>query len=186
MLSFIVLLLSIIQFNLIDSTDYVIKRDYFLGFKAPEYSVFNASEEHLYYRLESKYDFQHNVKLVEYPSKKTIGQVRSKKQGDAYEGKLSIRNSTTKEWSVGTIVQHSQWFTTNYSIDLNEYHLSLIKLVASSRTDLINRTNGFRLAQYHRRWISRSFKYDMKIFSDDVPESIILLSFSVACRGSNG
>lgn len=137
-----------IRFEPIYSTTYSKERGYFFVFKAPEFSVLNTSGKHLHYHFESNYDFQHNVKLVHYPSKRVIGKKYSKRPNSAYEGKLCIRNWTTKGWSVGTIVQHPQWFATNYSIDFNDYHLSLIKLIALPRTDLIERKDGFRLAQY--------------------------------------
>ncbi|CAF1662060.1 unnamed protein product, partial [Adineta ricciae] len=55
---------------------YVLVRDYFSGFKAPEYSIYDKSEKNLYYRIESSYGLYDKLKLVVYPSKKVIAKIR--------------------------------------------------------------------------------------------------------------
>ncbi len=133
---------------------YVLIRDYFLGFKAPEFSVYNTSEKNLYYRIESNYDLQHNIKLITYPSKQIVARLRSKKQGKTYEAKISIRNITSNQWSDGMIVQHHQWLHTNYSIEWNGYHLSMINKIASWTTEILDQSQGdywlnFKDAGFH-------------------------------------
>ncbi|UJR17681.1 hypothetical protein I4U23_004579 [Adineta vaga] len=166
---------------------YVLIRDYFNGFKAPEYSVYNKTEKDLYYRIESNYDFQDNMKLVSYPSKKSIAKLRSKTRGTSYEAKISIRNTTSNQWIDGKIIQHPQWLSTNYSIEWNGYHLSIINnFIASWTLDIIDSSRNELLAQSQRRWFSWKFKYQLDLYSDQVPESIYLLGLAVVSRGKNG
>ncbi|CAF1494134.1 unnamed protein product [Adineta steineri] len=165
---------------------YVITRDYFVAFKAPEYSIYNTSEKHLYYRIESKYDFQHNIKLVMYPSKKIVAKLRSQKQGKEFKAKISICNITSNQWSYGTIIQHRQWLHANYSIEWNEYHLSMITNIVSGTTRILDQSENDVLAQFYRRWFSLNYKYQLEVFSDRVPESIYLLGLAVVSRSDNG
>lgn len=169
------------------SMTYVVIRDYFLLFKAPEYSIYNTSEKDLYYRIESNYDIQDNIKLVTYPSKQVIAKLRSKKRETPYEAKISICNTTDpKQWSHGMIIQHPQWFYTNYSIEWNGYHLSMISEIASWTTDILDPSQNHPLARIERFWLSRNFKYQLEISSNKVPESIYLLGLAVVSRGNNG
>lgn len=86
-----------IELQRTSSVSYVIVQDYFLRFKAPEYSVYNKSEDKIHSRIESNYDIQQNIKVVSYPSKTVLAKLRSKKQGKDYHAKISIRNGISKE-----------------------------------------------------------------------------------------
>jgi hypothetical protein len=175
-----------IEMQHIPFVTYVVERDYFLAFKAPEFSVYNKSEKHLYYRIESNYDLKHNIKVVTYPSKQVVAKLRSKSQGENYAAKISIRNMSSNQWSHGEIIQSKQWFYTDYSMKWNGYNVSMINRIASLTTEIVDLSQGDRLARFHRRWFSRSYKYDLELYSERLPESIYLLGLAVACRGKNG
>ncbi|CAF1408150.1 unnamed protein product [Rotaria sordida] len=86
------------------------------------------------------------------------------------------------------IVPQYQLFYTNYSIEWNGYHLSMISKLASSTTDILDQSQGNLLAQIQRRWLSWELNYRLDIFSDKVliPESIYLLELAEMYRGRNG
>ncbi|CAF1304434.1 unnamed protein product, partial [Rotaria sp. Silwood1] len=49
------------------------------------------------------------------------------------------------------IIQQHQLFYTNYSIEWNECHLSMMSKLASWTTDILNQSQGDSLAQIQRR-----------------------------------
>ncbi|CAF1354216.1 unnamed protein product [Rotaria sordida] len=91
-------------------------------------------------------------------------EVKAKKT--TYEAKILIRNGTSKQWSHGMIIPQYQLFYTNYSIEWNGYHLSMISKLASWTTDILDQSQGNLLAQIQRRWLSWELNYRLDIFSD--------------------
>jgi len=56
---------------------YVIEKDFFTGFKAGEFSVYDQSEKNLLYRLESSYAITQTAQLYAYPGKQMVGSIRN-------------------------------------------------------------------------------------------------------------
>ena len=166
---------------------YVLVRDYFSGFKAPEYSIYDKSEKNLYYRIESSYGLHDKLKLVVYPSKKVIAKIRGKTKKKLYQATFSIHNTTSNQWAEGNIIENSQWLHTNYTIEWNGSHLSIIThLITPWIVDIVDPSKSELLAQSQRRWFSWKYKYQLDLFSDRMPESVYLFAFAVASRGKNG
>jgi len=77
----IILVLSCLLFTKTQSQwafrQYVIEKDFFTGFKAGEFSVYDQSEKNLLYRLESSYAITQTAQLYAYPGKQMVGSIRN-------------------------------------------------------------------------------------------------------------
>ncbi|CAF2042674.1 unnamed protein product [Rotaria magnacalcarata] len=162
---------------------YVIEEDFYQGFKAREFSIYDRTGKNLQYRLESYISFGQSIELVAYPSKKAVGKAYSSKKGGVYQGTLKIRNLETKKWLKGTIVQHYQLLGQHWTISWNETRLSMDSEPASLTTSFHdgNQSDHTCLAKFHMRvqsliWVNQ---YDMHIYSNIIPDSIYLLSLAI-------
>jgi hypothetical protein len=159
---------------------YVIRRDFFRGFKASEYSVYDKTEKHIYYRIESNYGLLPNMEIIAYPSKQVVGRLQAKLKLIVYNGEFSILDPKSNQWIKGSIQQNFQLFVSPFNIDWNGHHITMESEMASF-TSTFNGANGQLLAQCRLRPTSIlwTHKYDMKIFSNKYPDLIYLLGLAV-------
>jgi hypothetical protein len=162
---------------------YVIRKDFFSGIKAGEFTVYDTKEKHVYYRVESKYSILHNIKLIAYPSKKEIGRLQAKLKPFIYKGEFSILDSQTNQWVSGLIQENFQLFGGLCNIDWNGHRITMENEVPSF-TSKFRDINGQLLAQFRIRPASILWtnKYDMQIFSNKYPKEIYLLALAVRDR----
>jgi hypothetical protein len=156
--------------------EYVIRRDFFVGLKAGEFSVYDKSEKQVYYRIESKYGVMQNVEILAYPSKQVVGRLQAKINLLLYKAEFSILDSQSNKWINGLIIQNFQWLGGSVSIDWNGQRITM-ETEAVSLTSKFRDTNGELLAQFRIRLGSMFWtnKYDMKIFSTKFPQELYLL-----------
>jgi len=180
---FSVFILASVIFTYVNPQDilrqYVIRRDFFTGFKAGEFSVYDTSEKHVYYRIESKYDILQNLKVIAYPSKQEVGRLKAKLKVLLYKAEISILDPQTNQWVNGLIEQDFQLLKNSFNIDWNGNRITMENDRASF-TVKFRDTNGQLLAQFRIRLASIfvTNKYDMKIFSNKYPEQIYLLGLA--------
>jgi hypothetical protein len=161
------------------STQYVVRKDFFTGIKAGEFSVYDTSEKNLYYRIESNYGIMQNNKVISYPSKQEIGRLQAQIKPLLYKAEISILDSQSNQWINGLIQQNFQLLGGSFNIDWNGYRITM-ETEAVSLTTKFNDANGQLLAQYRTRPASLFWtrKYDMQIFSNKYPEQIYLLGLA--------
>ncbi len=184
---FSVFVLASVIFTYVNPQDilrqYVIRRDFFTGFKAGEFSVYDTSEKHVYYRIESKYDILQNLKVIAYPSKQEVGRLKAKLKLLLYKAEISILDPQTNQWVNGLIEQDFQLLKNSFNINWNGNRITMENDRASF-TVKFRDTNGQLLAQFRIRLASIfvTNKYDMKIFSNKYPEQIYLLGLAALDR----
>jgi len=162
---------------------YVIRKDFFSGIKAGEFTVYDTKEKHIYYRIESKYSILHNIKLIVYPSKKEIGRLQAKLKPFIYKGEFSFLDSQTNQWVNGLIQENFQLIGGLCNIDWDGHRITMKNEVPSFTTTFRD-SNGEILAEFRLRPVSILWtnKYDMQIFSNKFPEQIYLLALAVRDR----
>ncbi len=157
---------------------YVIRKDFFIGFKAGEFTVYDTSEKNIQYRIESDYGITQNVRLIAHPSKQLVGRLQAKFTVFLYEGEISIIDSQTNQWINGVFKQNFKLLTSSFNIDWNGRSLTGESELGSV-TVKFRDTNGELLAQFRLRpvvFLKR--KYDMKIFSNKYPDQLYLLALA--------
>jgi hypothetical protein len=178
---FFVLLFASAIFTYANSQDpiqrYVIHKDFFIGIKAGEFTIYDTSEKNVYYRIESNYGILQDVEVIVYPSKQVIGLLQSKiKFLFLYEAEISTLDSQSNQWLNGTIEKKFQLLGKSFNIDWNGHRITMASEPLAF-TSKIHDTNGQLLAQFRIRPASIFWakKYDMQIFSNKYPEQLYLL-----------
>ncbi|CAF5047857.1 unnamed protein product [Rotaria sp. Silwood1] len=164
---------------------YSIRKDFFKGFKPGEFSIRDPTGKHLYYRIESNYAVLHSLKLIAYPSKQEVGQLKAVIKPLVYKAEISILDPETNQFVNGLIEQNLQLFGSLFNIDWNGNHLKMETDVGSFTTKFLDE-KGELLAQFRLQPSSIFWtkKYDMHIFSTKYPEQIYFLGLAV--RDHNG
>jgi hypothetical protein len=180
---FTVLLLTSTIFTDVNSQNaiqqYVIRKDFFTGVKAGEFTVYDTSEKNTYYRIESEYSGWQKIKLIAYPSKQEVGRLQSKISLFKYKAEISILDPQTNQWINGLIQQHIHILGSTYDIDWNGNRITMETDTASITWRFLD-INKQLLAKFRIRpssvvWTN---KYDMEIFSNKYPEQIYLLGLA--------
>jgi hypothetical protein len=159
---------------------YVVHRDFLRGLKASEYSVYDKTEKHVYYRIESNYGLPSNIEIIAYPSKQVVGRLQPKLKLFGYNAEFSILDPKSNQWIKGSIHQKFQLFVSPFNIEWNGHHITM-----ENERDLFTAkfsdANGELLAEYGIRRLSifLTNTYDMKIFSSKYPDLIYLLALAV-------
>ncbi|CAF4672915.1 unnamed protein product [Rotaria sp. Silwood1] len=154
-------------------------------FKAGEFSIRDPTGKHLYYRIESNYAVLHSLKLIAYPSKQEVGQLKAVIKPLVYKAEISILDPERNQFVNGLIEQNLQLFGSLFNIDWNGNHLKMETDVGSFTTKFLDE-KGELLAQFRLQPSSIFWtkKYDMQIFSTKYPEQIYFLGLAV--RDHNG
>jgi len=157
---------------------YVIRKDYFNGIKAAEFSIYDKNEN-IQYRIESNYNVLQSIKLIVYPSKKEVGRLKAQINILTYKAEIALLDSQTNQWINGLIQQNFQLIGTLCNIDWNGYHITMENDIASL-TSKFRDTNGQLLAQFRLRpaTIFVANKYDLQIFSNQYPDQLYLLGLA--------
>jgi len=187
---FAVLILASAIFTYANSQDpiqqYFIRRDFFTGIKAAEFTIYDTSEKHVYYRIESNYAILQNVKVIVYPSKQEIGRLQANLKAFVYKAEISALDPQSNQWINGVIEQKFQLLGNSFNIDWNGHRITMTSEVGSF-TSKFQDTNGQLLAQFRLRPSSIFWtkKYDMQIFSNQYPEQIYLLGLAAYDRSTS-
>jgi len=179
---FSVLLIVSGIFTYVNSQDairqYVIRKDFFNGIKAAEFSIYDKNEN-IQYRIESSYSVMQSIKLIAYPSKQEVGRLKAQINFLTYKAEISILDSQTNQWINGLVEQNLQFIGTSCNINWNGNSITMENDIASFTSKFRN-TNGQLLAQFRLRPASIfvTNKYDMQIFSNQYPDQLYLLALA--------
>lgn len=158
--------------------EYVIRKDFFRFAKSSEFTVSDAKEKHVYYRMESNFNILLDVKLIAYPSKKEVGRLKSQINFIARKGKFSVLDSKSNKWVDGSILQSFKLWSETFIIEWNGHRITMEKKTASFTYIFFDSDGKEILAQIRLRPASIlwTHKYDMKIFSNKYSEQIYLVA----------
>ncbi|CAF4591015.1 unnamed protein product [Rotaria sp. Silwood2] len=160
---------------------YVIQADLFGGFSSPSLSIYDQTGKHLKFRLKSQFVLLHSVQLVTHPEKTLIGKLKAKMKPFVYAATFSVYDNRTKQWRDGVINQKFQMLGFNWTIEWHHHKLSMEAKLGSSSTKFYDTQGNHRLLaefQLRSRWSFRT-KYDMEIYSDEIPDSLYFLCLAV-------
>ena len=157
---------------------YALRKDYFNGIKAAEFSIYDISKKTLYYRIESRYSLLPKFDLVAYPSKQVVGKLEGK-VGSIH---LSLLDDKTGQWIAGTMKGNLK-FTKHfqYTIEFNGRKILLEKELLSPHATFRDISQGdVFLARYQREFFSpiTATTYGAQIFSNDIPDGLYLLALA--------
>ncbi len=179
---FFVLILASVIFTNVSPQNYIrkyaIHRDIFSGFKAAEFTVFDTSEKHVHYRIESDYGITQNVKVIEYPSKQEVGRLQARFKLLLYTAEISILNPETNRWINGLIDRNFKFLGSLFDVKWNGHRIIMKSDAFWVALKFFDEDQEFLAEIRLRRIFFLKAKYDMKIYSNKYPESIYLLGFA--------
>lgn len=160
--------------------NYVITKDLFTVLKAGQFSVYNADEQQLQYRIQSQYSLWQIIRLVSYPSNEIIAKLEMRWVALLYEANISVFDSSSNQWTNGRIRRKFQFFGDQYTIEWNGENIVMETNLFSLTTKFHYQNQEIILAEFRRRWISLIWKnkYDLEIFSKQIPHAIYLLALA--------
>lgn len=174
----------LIHINVVASLQsYTIRKDFFSGFKAAEFSITDSTGKRLYYRIESGYSVLPSSKVIAHPSRQEIGRLQVRFQPLVFNGEFSILDPDTNQWSNGFIRQAFKVVNSVYNIEWNHHQIKMETNGLSLTTKFTN-DKGELLAQYKVRPASMFWakKYDMTIYSKEIPAQLFFLALAAGER----
>ena len=160
--------------------EYVVRKDVLAGFKGREYSVYDSTAQHEFYRLESNYGLFQNIEITANPAKQVVARLKAKLSFLRYKAEISILDAKSDRWIDGEIQQKYGFTVVTFNIDWNGERVTL-KSEPWSLTRKFTDSDGKVLAQFRVRLSSVLWakKFDLKIFSKEFPEQLYFLGLAV-------
>jgi hypothetical protein len=147
-----------------------------------DFTVFDLSGKNQLYRLKTSATDIDSVMLVDHPAKNMIANAEGEWIDNIFNVTMSIYDKKLSKWIDGTIKRLKQSFTKTYRIEWNQKSL-IIKCKFYTKTiKIYNERPEELVAEFrHRaRWLNKfKYKYDLKIYSDKLPDAIYLLALTI-------
>ncbi|CAF1133252.1 unnamed protein product [Adineta steineri] len=148
-------------------------------FKINEFSVF-ISEKNLVYNIKSDLGFPRKLDIIDVSTNQIICRLknvsdRHRLQNDA---NFTILNSTSNEWISGRIIRSISFLGAKYFIKWDGYNILMKTKFGSFLTTTFEYENYSSILAKSKKRISSlmgTAKYDLQIFSDDVPDMIYFI-----------
>ncbi|CAF4111011.1 unnamed protein product [Rotaria magnacalcarata] len=145
------------------------------------FSVLDSSEKQYLYRLKSSNDDSNLLLIISYPSKDVLGYVGNEWRNEILNVTFEIYNSTTNQWTNGTIKKLPNLFTEKYLIEWNSQNFMMKKKLFSIHHKFYDECENV-LAQFRMRfrWFNWTLiKYNLELFSDKLPEIIYFFLIAI-------
>ena len=147
-----------------------------------DFTVFDSSRKSQLYRLRSSTTDIDTIMVVDYPAKNMIAYA----EGEWIDGKvnvtISIYDQKSTKWIEGTMKRQVKLSPEVYRIEWkNETYL--IRIPFLTKTIKISKERPDELIGYFRhraRWLNKlKYNYDLKIYSDKLPDAFYLLALTI-------
>lgn len=160
---------------------YVLIRDEELDQKGlSQYSVLNWNEKEYLYRLKTSYiDDDDEIIVINYPDENEMGYLHGQWKNETVNTTFELFDFNDNQWKNGSIEKIFNLFIEKYLIKWNNEEFYLKKKLFSNRWKFVN-FNGKEFAHFEMRfrWFHWSLvKYQLKIFSELLPDPILFFSF---------
>ncbi|CAF2549784.1 unnamed protein product [Rotaria sp. Silwood2] len=158
---------------------YLIKKDFFSGFKAGEFSIYDQSANTLLFRLESRFDVTQNAELYAYPGKRMVASMKNLWSPWLYDAEIQVFDIMFNQWNFGRITQAFPTYTFRYIIQYANQRLIMEHQAFSLTTEIRNEQPPNDVLARIRTKLSSFIlpnKYDLEIYTNELPDVIYLLA----------
>ncbi|CAF1350155.1 unnamed protein product [Adineta steineri] len=161
--------------------DYVVSHEYSSGLRREEFSVYDGTENNVLCRLETLgYGNNRLSNLISYPSYQTIGSIRNVWSPFLYQSYFNVFDDQLNQWMPGQITQRYRPQGFRFTIGYGGHIYTMENKVGSSIIDVKDelRPNYIltRFYQTNLNTLFKSFKYDIQVYRDDLPDPIYILA----------
>ncbi|UJR29808.1 hypothetical protein I4U23_017352 [Adineta vaga] len=160
---------------------YFIQKDYFTGFKLGEFSIFDSSKKDLLFRIESLYTFGGKIQIINNSSKQVVAELRNKLSFTVHKANFTILDPVSKQWINGKFERQFHFFNRKYLLQWNQQNIRIENKFSSYTTTFKHDKRNQTLAKAERYTYSliKPTRYDLEIYSDDIPDIIYILGVFV-------
>jgi hypothetical protein len=157
------------------------------GNPLPGYKVYDPKETRVLYQLKPMSSDIDTIILVDDQKKNIVGNLEGEWTSewpleDTFNITFSIYDYNLNKWIDGTITRTAGIFSEKYSIRWNEFRLNAKIRSFSVNRKLYDERNNDLISQFRYSLWSNSLtnpRYDMKIFSDKVPDAITFFLLAI-------
>ncbi len=179
---FLVILLQCIESKKINRSFLVIQDESNKKKPVNDFTVFDSSGKTQLYRLKASVTDIDSVMLVDHPAKNMIANAEGEWIDNIFNVTISIYDKKLNKWIDGTMKAMNGTFTKTYRIVWNQKSLIIKRRFYTKTIKIYNERPEELVAEFrHRlRWSSKAqFKYDLKIYSDQLPDAVYLLALTI-------
>ncbi len=157
---------------------YVVKREAMIsGNPLSGYSVYDSKEKTILYRLKTVSTDIDSIMLVDHLTKNIVGNLEGE-WTDVFNVTLSTYDQNLNKWLDGNIKRTVVFLMEKLQIQWNGFRLVMKKRKFSRTRKFYDEQKNDFIAQFRRRarlFDSTPVKYDLKIYSNKIPDSIYFL-----------
>ncbi|CAF1312623.1 unnamed protein product [Adineta steineri] len=179
--------------------DYVVSHEYSSGLRREEFSVYDETENNVLCRLETLgYGNNRLSNLISYPSYQTIGSIRNVWSPFCeilfkefiykiiiyfvlvYQSYFNVFDDQLNQWMPGQITQRYRPQGFRFTIGYGGHIYTMENKVGSSIIDVKDELRpNYILTRFYQTNLNplfNSFKYDIQVYRDDLPDPIYILA----------
>ncbi|CAF1358469.1 unnamed protein product [Adineta steineri] len=161
--------------------DYVVSHEYSSGLRREEFSVYDETENNVLCRLETLgYGNNRLSNLISYPSYQTIGSIRNVWSPFLYQSYFNVFDDQLNQWMPGQITQRYRPQGFRFTIGYGGHIYTMENKVGSSIIDVKDELRpNYILTRFYQTNLNplfKSFKYDIQVYRDDLPDPIYILA----------
>ena len=157
---------------------YLMKRHLSVREIPSEFSIYNQATNAREYRINSHITLKpEGSDILAYPSKRIVGKLKIKREGQRRYVSFEVLNNKTQEWMTGEFIQYYIGWIKD-SIDIEWDGPTINCEIANTRLNGTFRDDrGNILAQFQRQraTLFTLTKYVVQIYSEDIPNPFYLL-----------
>ncbi|UJR24702.1 hypothetical protein I4U23_006076 [Adineta vaga] len=161
--------------------DYIVSHQYSSGLTQEEFSVYDPVENSLLCRFETMgYTYNRYSNLVSYPSLQPIGLIRDIWSPFLYQGYFNVLDDRLNQWMNGYVYQRYRPQGFRFAIEYGGHSYIMENRIGSSITEIRDEKKpNYLLTRFHQTYIdpiTGSLKYNVKVFTDDLPDPIYMMA----------
>lgn len=159
---------------------YILSKDFWIGYKAGEFSIFNTKKPLIQYRIESNYALGQKIQLIKSSTREVIAKLKSIWSSNPLRTRFAIRHASSECWINGTLSRIATKPLRKYIIHWNNTIVVMTNVMNGS-TLLENEEQDETLATFTAisTSILGSKNYLLRIFSDVLPDAVFFLAIAV-------
>ena len=163
---------------------YVVRKDRILpDFQLAKLSFYDSVDKSRLFSIETYESDIHSVQLFAQPSKKVLGALEGVWKQQILNATFSFLDVRSNQWKDGSIVRNAHLFAHKYTISANGKQILMKgKYSTTGVVELRDKKGKDLLAQFQpriRHFNSLSLKYDLKVFSNKVPDMVYFFALAV-------
>ena len=145
------------------------------------YTIYDASEKTIVYRVKTIFTDIDTMMLIDYPAKNVIANVEGDWARGIFNVSLSIYSSKAQKWIDG-IMRTTAGFLNKYAIYWDGKEVIVMYKFLSNKKGFYDKDEKVKFGRFsvYSKWYQTAIKYKVEIYSNYVPDAIYFFSLAIA------